>query len=104
MANPPHGGILKDLVARDAPRHDELEAEAATLPAILLTERQLCDLELIMNGGFSPLEGKFFVSIAIKEMAGAVADIAPCTGFMNEKDYDGYAIHISCAHMKERLV
>ena len=22
------------------------------------TERQLCDLELIMNGGFSPLEGK----------------------------------------------
>ncbi|EEA19565.1 Sulfate adenylyltransferase [Talaromyces marneffei ATCC 18224] len=66
MANPPHGGILKDLVARDAPRHDELEAEAATLPAILLTERQLCDLELIMNGGFSPLEG-----------------------FMNEKDYDG---------------
>lgn len=59
MANPPHGGILKDLVARDAPRHDELEAEAATLPAILLTERQLCDLELIMNGGFSPLEGEF---------------------------------------------
>jgi sulfate adenylyltransferase len=81
MANPPHGGILKDLVARDAPRHDELEAEAATLPAILLTERQLCDLELIMNGGFSPLEG-----------------------FMNEKDYDGYAIHVSCAHMKDRLV
>lgn len=58
MANPPHGGILKDLVARDAPRHDELEAEAATLPAINLTERQLCDLELIMNGGFSPLEGE----------------------------------------------
>ena len=62
MANPPHGGILKDLVARDAPRHDELEAEAATLPAILLTERQLCDLELIMNGGFSPLEGRPFSS------------------------------------------
>lgn len=61
MANPPHGGILKDLVARDAPRHAELEAEAATLPAILLTERQLCDLELIMNGGFSPLEGESFV-------------------------------------------
>ncbi|CRG82928.1 sulfate adenylyltransferase [Talaromyces islandicus] len=66
MANPPHGGVLKDLIARDAPRHDQLEAEAGTLPAILLTERQLCDLELIMNGGFSPLEG-----------------------FMNEKDYNG---------------
>lgn len=23
----------------------------------MLTERQLCDLELILNGGFSPLEG-----------------------------------------------
>ncbi|KAH8703769.1 ATP sulfurylase [Talaromyces proteolyticus] len=66
MANKPHGGVLKDLVARDAPRHDQLEAEAGTLPAIVLTERQLCDLELIMNGGFSPLEG-----------------------FMNQKDYDG---------------
>ncbi|KAJ9328302.1 hypothetical protein DTO027B5_1797 [Paecilomyces variotii] len=66
MANPPHGGVLKDLLARDAPRHDQLVAEAEKLPAITLTERQLCDLELIMNGGFSPLEG-----------------------FMTEKDYDG---------------
>jgi sulfate adenylyltransferase len=65
MANAPHGGVLKDLLARDAPRHDELAAEAETLPAIVLTERQLCDLELIMNGGFSPLEG-----------------------FMNQADYD----------------
>jgi len=66
MANSPHGGILKDLVARDAPRRNELEAEAEKLPAIILTERQLCDLELIMNGGFSPLES-----------------------FMNEADYNG---------------
>ena len=41
------------------------------LPASVLTydvifQRQLCDLELIMNGGFSPLEG-----------------------FMNEADYNG---------------
>ena len=27
------------------------------MPAITLTDRQLCDLELILNGGFSPLEG-----------------------------------------------
>ncbi|KAF2197679.1 ATP-sulfurylase [Delitschia confertaspora ATCC 74209] len=66
MANAPHGGILKDLIARDAPRRDELLAESEKLPAILLTERQLCDLELILNGGFSPLEG-----------------------FLNEKDYNG---------------
>jgi sulfate adenylyltransferase len=58
MANSPHGGVLKDLVARDAPRHAELAAEAEKLPAVVLTDRQLCDLELILNGGFSPLEGK----------------------------------------------
>lgn len=57
MANPPHGGVLKDLIARDAPRQAELAAEAETLTAVVLTERQLCDLELILNGGFSPLEG-----------------------------------------------
>ncbi|KAI1203512.1 putative sulfate adenylyltransferase [Nemania serpens] len=66
MANPPHGGVLKDLLARDFPRQAELAAEAENLPAIVLTERQLCDLELILNGGFSPLEG-----------------------FMNEADYNG---------------
>lgn len=57
MANAPHGGVLKDLFARDAPRQQELLAEAETLPAITLSERHLCDLELILNGGFSPLEG-----------------------------------------------
>lgn len=63
MANSPHGGVLKDLLARDAPRHDQLSAEAETLPAIILTERQLCDLELILSGGFSPLEGMFTVPL-----------------------------------------
>ena len=64
MANQPHGGVLKDLLARDQGKNAELEAEAAKLPAIVLTERQLCDLELIMNGGFSPLEGSF-VSLCV---------------------------------------
>lgn len=57
MANEPHGGVLKDLLARDAPKHKELQEEAESLPAIVLTERQLCDLELIISGGFSPLDG-----------------------------------------------
>lgn len=57
MANEPHGGVLKDLLARDAPKRDQLFVEAEKLPAITLTERQLCDLELILSGGFSPLEG-----------------------------------------------
>ena len=57
MANTPHGGVLKDLVARDAHKRDSLLAEAESLPDLILTERQLCDLELLVSGGFSPLEG-----------------------------------------------
>jgi sulfate adenylyltransferase len=57
MANTPHGGVLKDLFSRDRARHDELSAESEKLPTLVLSERHLCDLELILNGGFSPLEG-----------------------------------------------
>lgn len=72
MANPPHGGVLKDLIARDAPKHDQLAAEAETLPAIVLTERHLCDLELVLNGGFSPLEGMSFTVCRIGDARGSV--------------------------------
>lgn len=60
MANTPHGGVLKDLFARDLPRQAELLQESETLPVLVLSERHLCDLELILNGGFSPLEGSLF--------------------------------------------
>lgn len=55
----PHGGILQDLVARDASKRDDLlkEASEGQLTQWDLTERQVCDLELILNGGFSPLDG-----------------------------------------------
>ncbi|KAB5596031.1 Sulfate adenylyltransferase [Ceratobasidium theobromae] len=57
MDNTPHGGVLKDLHIRDASLQKQLLEEAEKLPDIVLTERQLCDLELLLNGGFSPLEG-----------------------------------------------
>jgi hypothetical protein len=69
------GGILKDLIARDAPRRKELYDEAEKLPAIVLTERQLCDLELILNGGFSPLEGASSFSPLLAR--GTVRDTPP---------------------------
>jgi sulfate adenylyltransferase len=61
----PHGGKLQDLIARDASKKEALLKEAESLKSIILNPRQLCDLELILNGGFSPL-----------------------TGFLNEKDYN----------------
>jgi len=35
----------------------KLKTEAASLPSWDLTPRQICDLELLMNGGFAPLKG-----------------------------------------------
>lgn len=60
----PHGGVLQDLIKRDASIKEDLLKEVPQLQSIVLTGRQLCDLELILNGGFSPL-----------------------TGFLTEKDY-----------------
>ncbi|PVU93690.1 hypothetical protein BB559_003201 [Furculomyces boomerangus] len=53
----PYGGDLKDLLARDAIIKQQLATEAKQLPYIVLSDRQLCDIEMIINGGFSPLEG-----------------------------------------------
>ena len=44
----------------------KLKLEAADLTSHDLSPRQICDLELLMNGGFNPLKG-----------------------FMTEEDYDG---------------
>ena len=50
----PHGGRLVDLMV-DAKRAAELKAASVGWPSWDLTPRQLCDLELLMNGAFSPL-------------------------------------------------
>ena len=60
MALEPHGGVLVD-------RFEGVDKDAAIASCSMelqLNPRQLCDVELICNGGFSPL-----------------------TGFMNEADY-----------------
>lgn len=62
---PPYGGTLKDL-RLDAATAESVKADAVDYPSWDLTDRQLCDLELLANGGFSPLEG-----------------------FMDQRDYDG---------------
>jgi sulfate adenylyltransferase len=52
----PHGGALIDLFA-DADRAVELKSESREWASWDLTPRQLCDLELLMSGAFSPLTG-----------------------------------------------
>ncbi len=67
----PHGGTLADLMAPQA-RVEPLRGACRDLPSWHLTARQLCDLELLMNGGFSPLRG-----------------------FMTQAEYEGV-----CGHMR----
>ncbi|MBT8247286.1 MAG: bifunctional sulfate adenylyltransferase/adenylylsulfate kinase, partial [Acidimicrobiia bacterium] len=52
----PHGGTLVDLIV-SAERAAELAAPGRGIPEWSLTPRQLNDIELILNGGFSPLTG-----------------------------------------------
>ncbi len=56
MTIEPHGGALKNLMAADD-RKQELKRMAEDLPSFDLTPRQLNDIELLLTGAFSPLEG-----------------------------------------------
>src|SRR5229473_8720178 len=68
---PPHGGELINLNV-DGERAAELKAQSRDFPSWDLTARHIRDLELLLNGGFSPL-----------------------CGFMTKADYEGV-----CHNMK----
>src|SRR5438045_9629057 len=51
----PYGGALVSLLAQDEERH-EVHAQAASLPRLQMSPRNICDLELLATGGFSPLD------------------------------------------------
>jgi sulfate adenylyltransferase len=53
--NAPSGGRLINLVVSDEEREESFRY-SSSLPSISLSERQLCDLELLATGAFSPLE------------------------------------------------
>src|SRR5215204_4488785 len=66
----PYGGKLVNLVVEGRER-EELLARAAQLPSIKITMRNMCDLELIATGGFSPLTtfmGKADYDRVLREM------------------------------------
>lgn len=56
ILNEPYGGELVDLIVGPE-RAAELKAHSREWLSWDLTARQLCDLELLLNGGFSPLRG-----------------------------------------------
>jgi sulfate adenylyltransferase len=72
MQLPNHAPIPELYVSYDSAQ--KLKVEAGQLPSWDLTPRQICDLELLMNGGFAPLKG-----------------------FMSEADYDGVVANMRTA-------
>ena len=59
-----HGGELCDLMASDSLRLS-IQEESINYNSLTLNDRQLCDLEMLLNGAYSPLKG-----------------------FLNKEDYD----------------
>ena len=55
MTNPNHSPIPELYVSPETAA--ALKDEAGNMPSWDLSPRQVCDLELLMNGGFSPLKG-----------------------------------------------
>jgi len=52
----PHGGVLVDLRV-NANTAEQLKQEFQHFLPLTLSQRQICDLELLMSGAFSPLTG-----------------------------------------------
>ena len=63
----PHGGKLVNLFTADV----DSEVKSCTVE-LQMTERQSCDVELLCNGGFSPLEG-FMDEEAYNSVVGGMA-------------------------------
>ena len=47
---------LRPLLVGEA-EAEKLKRESLDMPSVTLSQRQLCDIELMMNGGFTPLDG-----------------------------------------------
>ncbi|HEY8104942.1 MAG TPA: bifunctional sulfate adenylyltransferase/adenylylsulfate kinase, partial [Gemmatimonadales bacterium] len=71
----PYGGTLVDLRAPDHALA-ELRAHAGTLPSIQLSDRAVCDLELLAVGAFSPLD-RF---VGREDFAGIVEELRLASG------------------------
>ncbi len=52
----PHGGKLCNLML-GLEAAEQAKSELLNLPSLTVNERQICDQEMLLNGGFSPLQG-----------------------------------------------
>ncbi len=90
----PYGGELIDLVVTSDEREQFL-AETSSLPSLQLSERAVCDLELLANGGFSPLDGfmaKADFNNVLAEMRLADGTVFPMPVTLPVDRFDGLAL------------
>jgi sulfate adenylyltransferase len=89
----PYGGRLAEAVARpeDVP---ELVRMASDYPSVQLTQRQVCDLDLLLNGAFSPLDaflGSRDYASVLRSMRLAGGTLFPIPLTLNVAKLDGLA-------------
>ncbi|GBD32955.1 putative bifunctional SAT/APS kinase [bacterium HR33] len=113
----PHGGVLVDGLAGED-RIAELRELSRDWPSWDLTPRQLCDLELLLNGGFSPLagflrrrdyervlsemrlcDGTLWPIPVTLDVPQSVAEAAAKTGFLALRDPEG--VMLAALHVEE---
>jgi sulfate adenylyltransferase len=108
ILNSPYGGRLVNLVANSEERKELLE-ESRHLPTIQISQRSLCDLELLATGAFSPVDrfmGKDDYTRVLTEMRlkdGTLFPM-PITLPINEENLPSYAEKIVLADARNNTM
>lgn len=108
----PYGSDLRNLLVGET-HATQLTRESQHFPSITLSQRQLCDLELLMNGAFSPLAGfmtrDVYESVLkdlrlpggllwpipiVLDIPGALADKLEAGGYLGLNDPEGFMLAV----------
>ena len=108
LLTPPYGGALTNLLVPDDARDDAL-AEANQYPRFQITDRNLCDLELLAVGGFSPLDrfmGQADYQRVLTEMrlAGGALFPMPITLTIDKEDLPTRAEYLTLCDSRNYIV
>jgi len=104
----PYGGTLVDLVVEGEERAELLE-KSSRLPSLQISQRALCDLELLASGAFSPLDrfmGKADYERVLTEMrlTDGVLFPIPVTLPVDEEDLPSWGEQITLSDSRNNTI
>jgi len=104
----PYGGTLVDLVVKGEEREELLE-KSSRLPSLQISQRALCDLELLATGAFSPLDrfmGKADYERVLTEMrlTDGVLFPIPVTLPVDEEDLPSWGEQITLSDSRNNTI